>query len=53
MMPDLGKYALVVLASYGVSLTLIVALVWASWRRGVRLRRDLSRVEARRNGGPR
>ncbi|MBL8560754.1 MAG: heme exporter protein CcmD [Gemmobacter sp.] len=33
MMPDLGKYAFAVLASYGVSLTLLAALVgWSVWR---------------------
>ncbi|CAG0911505.1 unnamed protein product, partial [Cyprideis torosa] len=33
MIPDLGKYAAYVLSAYGVSLALIVALVWVSvWR---------------------
>ncbi len=34
MMPDLGKYAFAVLASYGASVVLIVALVGLSfWQR--------------------
>lgn len=49
MMPDLGKYAFAVVASYGVSLGLIAILVWASWRRGVRLRSELTRVEERQS----
>ena len=33
MMPELGKYAFAVLASYGVSLALLGALVsWSVWR---------------------
>ncbi|HRK42588.1 MAG TPA: heme exporter protein CcmD [Gemmobacter sp.] len=33
MMPDLGKYAFAVLASYGVSLALLALLVgWSIWR---------------------
>ncbi|MBC7133571.1 MAG: heme exporter protein CcmD [Roseovarius sp.] len=48
MIPDLGKYAVPVLASYGVSLLLIAGLVWASLRRSDRVRRALEDVETRR-----
>ncbi|WP_417721493.1 heme exporter protein CcmD [Salipiger sp.] len=48
MMPDLGKYAFAVLASYGVSLGLIVALVVVSVARARRVRAQLDRIEGRR-----
>tara|TARA_Y100001933_G_scaffold221676_1_gene231686 strand:- start:1473 stop:1631 length:159 start_codon:yes stop_codon:yes gene_type:complete len=48
VIPDLGKYAVPVLASYGVSLLLIAGLVWASLRRSARVRRALEDVEGRR-----
>ena len=48
MMPDLGKYAVPVLVSYGASLGLIAVLVLATLRRGARVRRQLDEVEARR-----
>lgn len=47
MMPDLGKYAFTVLASYGVSLGLIVLLVAASLLRARRVRRELEDIEKR------
>lgn len=47
MIPDLGKYAVSVLSAYGVSLTLLVVLVLASWRRGRKLRDELHAVEER------
>ncbi|TCS63769.1 heme exporter protein D [Primorskyibacter sedentarius] len=46
-MPDLGKYADVVLSSYAVSLLLIVALVAVSIWRARRIKSELDRVEAR------
>lgn len=48
MIPDLGKYAVPVLASYGVSLLLIAGLVWSSLRRSARVRRALDEIESRR-----
>lgn len=48
MMPDLGKYAFEVLAAYGVSLALIVAIVLASVMRARRVKAELEAVEARR-----
>ncbi|MDJ0822566.1 MAG: heme exporter protein CcmD [Paracoccaceae bacterium] len=47
MMPDLGKYADVVLGSYAVSLTLIVLLVVVSIRRARKVRAELERVEGK------
>ena len=49
MMPDLGKYAFAVLASYGVSLGMIVALVWWSVARSRRVRAALEKIENQRN----
>ena len=47
MMPDLGKYAVSVLSSYGVTLALLAALVALSWWQGRRMKRQLAEVEAR------
>lgn len=47
-MPDLGKYWLEVLASYGVSLAILALLVAAILRRHGRVRRQLAEMEARR-----
>ncbi|WP_394177278.1 heme exporter protein CcmD [Yoonia maritima] len=44
-MPDLGKYAVEVLAAYGVSLGLLAVVVLLSWRRSVRVRAALERIE--------
>ena len=51
-MPELGKYALAVLSSYGVSLALLAALCAFSLIRARRMRRDLAALEkrVRRNG---
>ena len=51
MMPDLGKYAFAVLASYGTSLALLGALVgWSVWRYRA-VRRALEAAEARMKKG--
>ncbi|WP_198431593.1 heme exporter protein CcmD [Pseudorhodobacter sp. MZDSW-24AT] len=47
MMPDLGRYAVAVLSSYGASLAMLVALVALTWWRGARVKRQLAEVEAR------
>ncbi|EEX14866.1 heme exporter protein CcmD [Citreicella sp. SE45] len=47
MMPDLGKYAFAVLASYGVGLGLIVILVVASVLRARKVRAELEQIEQR------
>lgn len=47
MMPDLGKYAFAVLASYGVSVVLVLGIVALSVWQGARVKRALAEVEAR------
>lgn len=51
-MPELGKYALAVLASYGVSLAMLVGLSALSMARARRVRGQLAALEQRlrRNG---
>ena len=51
-MPELGKYAVWVLSAYGVSLVLLVGLVWLSLRKGRRVRAEMRELEERtgRNG---
>jgi heme exporter protein D len=47
MLPDLGKYAGVVLGSYAVALGLLAALVgWTLWR-GARVKAALRDIESR------
>lgn len=50
MMPDLGKYAFEVLASYGASLMLLGLIVAVTVWRGRRVKRRLAEVEARVEG---
>jgi heme exporter protein D len=50
MMPDLGRYAGVVLASYGVAVLLIGGLVGLTLWQGARVRAALRAVEARGDG---
>jgi heme exporter protein D len=50
MMPDLGKYAVAVLSSYGASLALIAALVGLTLWQGGRIKRQLDEVERRQGG---
>lgn len=49
-MPDLGKYADVVLGAYGASLVLLIALVALSLWRARAARAALAEVEARVKG---
>lgn len=49
-MPDLGKYAAEVLMAYGISLVLILGLIWWSLRSAARVEKELSETEARRDG---
>lgn len=49
MIPDLGKYALTVLSAYGVSILLLLVLLWSSLRAARKSRQDLEKVE-RKNG---
>lgn len=48
MMPDLGKYQTEVLASYAVTLILLLGLLALSWVRGRRTAKALREVEDRR-----
>ena len=50
MMPDLGKYAFEVLASYGASLALLALIVALTIWRGRRVKRRLAEIEARVEG---
>ncbi len=50
MMPELGKYAVAVLASYGATLGLLAALVALTLWQGARMKRALEVVEARAKG---
>ena len=47
MMPDLGKYAAAVLSSYGVTIVLLVLLVWLSLRRARKVQARLRQVEGK------
>lgn len=47
MMPDLGKYAFTVLASYGATLALLAALLVATLWRGAKVKAALERQEQR------
>ena len=44
-MPDLGPYAVPVLAAYAVSLLLIAIIVLSSWRSWIKVKRQLKEVE--------
>lgn len=47
MMPELGKYTVAVLGSYGVTLGLLLALAGLSIWRHARVKRALAEAEAR------
>lgn len=49
-MPDLGRYAFEVLASYAVTLLLLGALVLLSWRAHRRAKAEMERAERGRDG---
>lgn len=44
-MPDLGKYATEVLSAYGVSIVILVVIVWQSFARARKVKAELERVE--------
>lgn len=48
MIPDLGKYQSEVLASYGVTLLLLLGLFGLSWYKGRRIAKALRDVEERK-----
>ncbi len=47
MMPELGKYAVEVGLAYGVSIGLLVVIVWLSVAQARSVKRDLDEAEAR------
>ncbi len=50
-MPDLGKYGTEVLSAYGVTIFLLLGLVWFTWARSVKVRKLLADAEEKiRNG---
>ena len=48
MMPDLGKYALAVLSAYGISLSILLVLIWQSLARSSKVKKALEDFEAKR-----
>jgi len=44
-MIDLGKYATEVLSAYGISIVILVVIVWQSVARARKVRAELDRVE--------
>ena len=50
-MPDLGKYAVEVGLAYGVSLALLLGIVWISVVQSRRAKRDLEDAEERWKNG--
>ena len=47
-MPELGSYSVYVLSAYGVSLTLLAALVMMTLRKSGKVKAELAKIEARR-----
>lgn len=45
MMVDLGKYAVPVLSAYGVSIVVLVVLIWQSLARSAKVKRALKEYE--------
>jgi len=50
-MPELGKYAVAVLSSYGVTLALLAGLVGLTFWRAARVKAALREIEARQGKG--
>lgn len=48
MMPELGKYQTEILASYAITLVLLLGLLALSWVKGRRIAKALREVEERR-----
>ena len=46
-MLELGKYADAILSSWGVTIALLAALVFVTWRRSVAVKRALETAEKR------
>jgi heme exporter protein D len=50
-MPELGKYAVEVSLAYGISLALLLGIVWISVTQSRRAKRDLDTAEERWKNG--
>ncbi len=50
MIPDLGRYAVAVLGSYGAGIVLLAAIVGQSLAASARVRRALAETEGRAGG---
>ena len=50
MMPELGKYAVAVLSAYGVSLGILVLMIFGILRRNKRALAELEAAESQRDG---
>jgi len=50
-MPDLGKYGVEVLSTYGFTVLLLLTLAALTWVRARRVRKDLEAAEKRRKHG--
>ena len=48
MIVDLGKYAVPVLSAYGVSIAVLVLMIWQSLARSTKVKRALSEYEKSR-----
>lgn len=49
-MPDLGKYADTVLGAYAVTIILIVSIILVSILRSRTVKRELTKIEKKKNG---
>ncbi len=49
-MPDLGKYAATILSAYGITIALLAGIILSSLLRARQTKRQLAKLEARRNG---
>lgn len=47
-MVDLGKYAVPVLSAYGVSIFILIVLIWQSLARSAKVKRQLRDFESKR-----
>jgi heme exporter protein CcmD len=43
MIPDFGKHAFYIWSSYGIGLSLLLMLLWASWRKCRQLQQSIRR----------
>lgn len=48
-MPDLGAYSFYVLSAYGISIVLLMLIIFTSLRRSAKTLAELTEIEARRD----